>query len=196
MLTSSSNSATQLTSTAEPSRFSTASQFNTSSSRILFSAYSQSSNFSAPFPNPFPVPETDLFLIFGPKTPVAPHLRRLIPQSLLGFFEHAFILVTEHGIPMPFPDSTNAQGSLEISVESEKNPDGTNILLSSTVADATIGIIYYMLHEGFSTTKITLVRPSTTGKRIRAGTIDIRKRPGVELVGGGRNASDADIASS
>ena len=170
-------------------------QSKTPSSRLL-SAYSQLSNLSTPFPNPFPVPESDLYLIFGPQTPVAHHLRKSIPQSLLRFFEHAFLLVTENGKVMPFPEVTNPEGSIEISVESEKGPNGENFVTSSTIADAIVGIVYYMLHEGFSTTKITMVRPSEAGKRMRVGTIHISERQGMDILGGTNNATAAAAAIS
>ena len=97
---------------------------------------------------------------------------------------------------MPFPEATNLEGAIKIAVESEKGPDGESFVTSSTIADAIVGIVYYMLHEGFSTTKITMVRPSQAGKRIRVGTIHISERQGMEIFRGTNNASDAAAAIS
>ena len=92
---------------------------------------------------------------------------------------------------MPFPDSVNPEGAIEISMESEKGPDGENLVTSSTIADAIVGIVYYMLHEGFSTTKITMLRPTWAGKRIRVGTINISERQAGEIIGASKNATAA-----
>lgn len=97
---------------------------------------------------------------------------------------------------MPFPDVANPEGSIEISVESEKGPDGENFVTTSTIADTIVGIVYYMLHEGFSTTKITMVRPSQAGKRMRVGNIYISERQRVEILRGTNNATDAAAAIS
>ena len=164
----------------------------------LLSFYSQTSNLSTPFPNPFPVPDSDLILIFGPLTAVAPTLRNWIPHALLRVWEDAFLLVTENKKVMPFPDITYRDSihPIQISVESEKGPNGKNLVVSSTMADAITGIMYYMLHEGFSTTKINLVRPNQVGRRMRVGLINITQRSELEMMAEARNAINAAAATS
>ena len=83
---------------------------------------------------------------------------------------------------------------IHIHIDSEKTADGTDKVTTSTVADATIGIIYFMLHEGFFGGKIALVRPVVTGKRVTVGSVLIIQGRGTEVVQGGSNATVTAMA--
>ena len=145
-----------------------------SSQSLSYASYSHpSTNLSVPFPNPFPVPESDLFLLFGKKVPLDITSHRLVVQVLHVFFEHAFLLVTTNHREMPFPDIGNDERPVAIKVESEK---GTTGVTNSVMADAIVGIVYYMLHEGFFGGKIVIARPNAAGKRSVVGAVYISQR--------------------
>ena len=56
----------------------------------------------------------------------------------------------------------------------------TSLLTEIDVVEASVGIVYYMVQNGFYATKITAVRPNSSGKRIVVGEIEFSiNRPSV-----------------
>ena len=66
----------------------------------------------------------------------------------------------------------------------------TSLFTGTDVVEASIGIVYYMVQTGFYATKITAVRPYSSGKRIVVGEIEFSiDRPSVHGPAFGNSSS-------
>ena len=97
---------------------------------------------------------------------------------------------------MPFPVSETIEGAIGVGFEPRLATDGTSLTSSSTIADAITGIMTYMLNEGFSSTKVSLIRSDTSGKRVVVGTFLIGELSTLKPAGGETNTTRLESAFS
>ena len=141
------------------------------------------SSISTPLPNPFPVPESDLTLLFGPHRALPANSEKWITYMLIQVIEKAWQLLVENkrAVPFPFFGKIVPPAKLSVIIEPRTRPDGrTPLLTSSMVADAAVGIVYYMLAQGFFGSAISVVWPDSRGIRIVVATIHIRHDPDIK----------------
>lgn len=124
----------------------------------------------------FPVPDSDLILLFGPHTAISPNNHIRVPQLLIQFLEKAWVLVAENCRVVSFPRGVLNSGSVQILLEPRLDTDSSPLMTSTMAADAVVGILYYMLWHGFFGSKVSLAWPDSRGKRYVVGTIDIKQR--------------------
>ena len=78
---------------------------------------------------------------------------------------------------MPFPRAEKSEGAIGVAFEPRFGTDGTSLTSSSTMAEAITGLVLYMLKEGFSGCRVSIIRPDMSGKRIVVGTFLIGELP-------------------
>ncbi|KAL8952230.1 MAG: hypothetical protein Q9222_001844 [Ikaeria aurantiellina] len=126
---------------------------------------------SAPYPNPFPVPESALVLFFGPRRVVLPGAPlKVIIYLLLTLIQRAWavMLAAQHPGPTAFPAAsiTDPEYGLQVRVEPAPGQQGSGCRMTTDiVVEAAWGVVYYMLHEGVFGGHVSILEPDETGAR-------------------------------
>ncbi|KAI4117375.1 MAG: hypothetical protein LQ338_007564 [Usnochroma carphineum] len=125
-----------------------------------------------PLPNPYPVPDSDVILIFGRSMGAAP-ARSPMVNFFHFFLVEAYISLLEHRGDAPIGTKRIEHGTASARLIPRMR-DGRPLTMGSTVADAVLGMLNYMLVQGFMATDVTIVKPDATGKRTPVGMFSIR----------------------
>ena len=140
---------------------------------------SNSSNLGA-LPNPYPCPESDLQLIFGPRVPLPTGSGPLIIELLGGMFGETWLAMVPQGRETPLPGIGRRKEGIQVLLETRETRAGIPMVTTSIAADAITNIVYYMLVEGrsgFFGNRIGLSMPGTGRARVIVGTITIQVAP-------------------
>ncbi|KAL8713442.1 MAG: hypothetical protein Q9225_006774, partial [Loekoesia sp. 1 TL-2023] len=139
---------------------------------------------------PFPVPDTDVILLFGP---------RGINLSLLTVYLALQDLVSKawnnvavnHGVNA-VPQYTTPNEPIDrvvITMQSRKSGN-TFLMTDSDLIEGAVGVILYMVQHGFFATKVTIVRPNESGTRVPVGDMEISpNRRRVQIAGSEKDTS-------
>ena len=155
------------------------------------STFNSSISSSKPLLAPFPVPGTDVTLLVGARGTDLPIEAIIWPLNY--FFSAAWQQVASDHAPTPMglmrlKDQTKR---VELLMRPRKRGE-LSLISTSDLVEATTGIAYYMLQEGFFATKITVVRPDETGRRRPVADIEIKDMlAGTVPLGSGKENNSA-----
>ena len=128
---------------------------------------------AGPLSAPFVVPETQMALLFGSGGVKLSQLA--IIAGLDEMIGRAWRNVAINGRAQPMMgdvfEITSPQSTcwLQLRPRMER---ATSMFTETDLVEASVGIVYYMIQNGFYATKITAVRPNVRGIRIAVGEID------------------------
>ncbi|KAL8783988.1 MAG: hypothetical protein Q9213_004239 [Squamulea squamosa] len=129
----------------------------------------------AAYPNPFPIPGSNVILQFGPPKALPSGPLRPVIYMLLSILQEAWALMAANkGITL-FPPTNRFDSAyaIHIAVEPRRNFDRITPLTTSIVADSVWGIVYYMLNEGVFGGRIGIFSPGQHQGRVNTGIIHI-----------------------
>lgn len=104
----------------------------------------------------------------------------------------------QHNGGYSFPPTIRTHAALGLTVAIDPKKAGykqQSLLTASMMADTAFGMVYYMLHEGFTAGKTNIKYPTVSGMRITLGDILI-KYSGDGKVGGNANDTGPAVATS
>ena len=142
-------------------------------------------------PNPYPVPDSDVILIFGRAAGIPPP-RRVILGLFFSFFLELYLGALARRGDALFDERQLVRPEASIYFVPRRRGE-TPLTTDSIIVDAIIGMVAYMASEGFMATDITIVKPDATGKRVPRGTFSIRT-PSLSGVNGTIDASGTDLS--
>ena len=142
-------------------------------------------------PPPFPVPETDITLLIGARGGDLP--RAPVIQALDGMVSKGYIDFAIHRHARSLPQQTamiqDASGTTYV-IMRPRMSSGVSLLTTTDLVETAVGIVYYMVQNGFFATTITALRPNDSERRIAVGEMEIRMDPRrVNGLGEGNNSS-------
>ena len=116
----------------------------------------------------FPVPETSIVLFPGNRGPAMP--KNMAVKTFAKLMNRAWRDVAEHGRALRFPEyqvvfDDPAKTRAVASVHS-KLAGAEGLMTDTDLAEAVIGIVYYVLQEGFYATKYSVARVNRGGRRL------------------------------
>lgn len=120
---------------------------------------------------------------------------RAIIWPLNFFFAEAWKGVALSGEPIPVADSRIQDEQHIVHVKVIPRKEGSSSLMTSTdLIEAALGVVYYMVQEGFFATTVTIVKPRA-GRRVPVGEFHIIDRRPASIAGAGpRNSAVVDTA--
>ncbi|KAI4180134.1 MAG: hypothetical protein LQ346_007054 [Caloplaca aetnensis] len=151
---------------------------------------SRTAALSYPYGPFFLVPESKIWLYFlAPRTRLPYGADKVLSYLLLSILQQAWSVMIEHGGGYSFPATTRSYPALGLSVATEPKRAGyrqQSLMTAAMVAESAFGVVYYMLHEGFSGGKVSMRVPTASGMRIALGDFLVRYSGGPSaLLGGG-----------
>jgi len=150
---------------------------------------------SIDLPAPFPIPDTQITLLVGPRGAALDSANVIL--ILNGLLNLAWQDVAVHHRVRHVP-ATNSRRDLPGGVVTAFRPrmnGGRSLVTSTDLAEAVTGMVYYILatQAAFVTT-VTIVKPDEAGRRVPIGSIEIQGgQPGVEI---GDSANDTLVDTS
>ncbi|KAL8881936.1 MAG: hypothetical protein Q9192_007684 [Flavoplaca navasiana] len=140
---------------------------------------------------PFPVPETDVTLLIGPRGPDL--VQGDVIFIMLDLMSTAWQNVARKHVVRPLPGRTwNGLSRTRVSVTLRPRMNGgTSMVTDTDLAEAAYGIAtYFVTEQPAFATKITVVRPDRSGRRVPVGELEIASMPrGVEVAGLGNDTA-------
>ncbi|KAL9598091.1 MAG: hypothetical protein Q9219_004722 [cf. Caloplaca sp. 3 TL-2023] len=121
-------------------------------------------------PNPYPVPDSDVILLFTPPSKPSPIPRPLMLELFHSLFLQIYIILLRRRSDNEVPAQGFQRPSVSMWVAPRKD---TSLFTSSTLVDAVIGMVSWMVVEGFTAGEFTVVKPDAKGKRVTVGSIRI-----------------------
>ena len=150
---------------------------------------------STDLPSPFPVPDTQLTLLVGPRGAALDSAEVIL--VLNGLFNLAWQDLAVHHRVRLVPD-TRSRCHLPGEVVATMRPrinNGRSQVTSTDLAEAVTGMVYYILavQAAFATT-VTIVKPNVAGIRVPIGSIEINVgQPSITISG---SANDTLVETS
>ncbi|KAL8897055.1 MAG: hypothetical protein Q9207_007414 [Kuettlingeria erythrocarpa] len=152
------------------------------------------------------VPETKIWLYFlAPRTRLPYGADKVLSYLLLSILQQAWSVMIEHSSgKYSFPPTIRTYPALGLTVATDPKKAGyrqQSLMTAAMVAESAFGVVYYMLHEGFSGGKVSMRYPTASGMRIALGDFWIRYSGGPTALtdgsgGGDGNGSAAVVATS
>ena len=123
----------------------------------------------------FPVPETSIVLFPGSRGFAIP--KNMAVKTFAKLMNRAWRDVAEHGHATRFPErqvvfDDPAHMRAVASVHS-RLAGAEGLMTDTDLAEAVIGIVYYMLQEGFYATKYSMARLNRGGRRLLLGDVEL-----------------------
>lgn len=145
--------------------------------------------------SPFPIPNTQLTLLVGPRGAALDSAEVIIVLNGLLDLAWQDLAVFHRVRPVP---GTNSRSHLPGGVVATLQPRihyGRSQVASTDLAEAVTGLVYYILATQASfVTTVTIVKPNAAGTRVPIGSIEIQVgQPGVEI---GGSANDTLVETS
>ncbi|KAL8722572.1 MAG: hypothetical protein Q9225_000968 [Loekoesia sp. 1 TL-2023] len=135
---------------------------------------------------PFPVPDTDVTLLVGRRGIDLAPATVIWPLNYL--INEAWQAIALNHYVQPIGQLQATDDSHRVLVQMRPRMSGTTPLVTdSNLVEATTGIVYYMLQEGWFGTTVTVVRPNQSGRRIPVCEIQIGRIAPRDLVAGPGN---------
>ncbi|KAL8888775.1 MAG: hypothetical protein Q9215_003838 [Flavoplaca cf. flavocitrina] len=140
---------------------------------------------------PFPVPETDITLLIGPRG--AELVQGDVIFVMLDLMSTAWQNVARNHVVRPLPGRTwtgLSRTRVSVTLRPRMN-GGTSMVTDTDLAEAAYGIAtYFVTVKPAFATKITVVRPDESGRRVAVGELEIASMPrGVEVAGLGNDTA-------
>ena len=130
----------------------------------------------------FPVPETSIVLFPGRRGSAIS--KDMAVKTFSKLMNKAWQDVAEHGRAQSLPERQlvfdDAARTILVASVNPRFAGGQGLMTDTDLAEAVIGIVYYMLQEGYYTTKYSVARVSRGGRRLLLGDIELFGDPDQE----------------
>ncbi|KAL8833598.1 MAG: hypothetical protein Q9170_004181 [Blastenia crenularia] len=143
---------------------------------------------------PFPIPETDLTLLIGPRGVDLIKADIILKMSGLIITARQDVAISHRVRPVPQHTWSGGLGEeIEVILRPRMN-DGTSLVSYTDLVEAAFGLMYFFLtQDAVFATKFTVVKPNQAGRRAPIGEIEIKgvaRQLGVESGGAGNDTLD------
>ncbi len=135
------------------------------------------------------VPESKIWLYFlAPRTRIPYGADKVLSYLLLSILQEAWSVMIDHGGKSSFPATIRTYPALGLTVATEPKKAGykqQSLMTAAMVAESAFGVVYYMLHEGFSGGRVSMRYPTASGMRIALGDFLVKYDGGPSVLSGG-----------